>query len=119
MASTFVFDRTPLAELISEFERTEDLLQLEVIADVLGASNDNRAITPLLRRLGCPLVERNADAEDAVCGALLRLGVMWCSSTGRYVFVPAHAMDRDTVETIRELDASIPMRYFLSAAPPR
>ena len=54
-----------------------------------SAQHTTRVGFPLLQRLGCRLVQRNDDVEDAVCSALVALAVMRRSRTGRYVFAAA------------------------------
>jgi hypothetical protein len=99
--------------LIVELEQAEDPRRLETVADALGAAAEQRAAAPLLRRLGCRLVQRNEYVEDAVCSALVALEVMRRSRSGRYVFRPAHEIRPELVELIRTLDGAIPMRYFM------
>jgi hypothetical protein len=101
-------------ELIAELEQTRDARRLEIVADLLGAARDRRAVAPLLRRLGDPLVLENAYAEDAVCAALVALGVMRAYGASRYGLLPRHELDRDTATALAELDAGVPLRYFLT-----
>ena len=71
-------------ELIAELEQTTDARRLEIAADLLGAARDPRAVAPLLKRLGDPLVAKHEYVEDAVCAALVALGVMRTSRSRRY-----------------------------------
>ncbi|MGO9873093.1 MAG: hypothetical protein ACLPVY_04765 [Acidimicrobiia bacterium] len=85
---------------------------IEVVADQLGGAGDRRAIRPLLMRLGdCP-VQEDPDVEDAVCCALVALEVMGCSGNLSFSFLRPEVLAGDVVETIRELAAMIPRRYY-------
>ena len=118
MASTSPLNPVSVDLLVDEFERTQDICRLEVVADLLGATHDPRAVGPLLGRLGSRLVQRNEDVEEAVCSALVVLGVMERSRFGRYLLLPKLELDPGVVDLITTLGSSIPMRYFLRAEPP-
>jgi hypothetical protein len=62
-------------------------------------------------------VQRNEDVEDAVCSALVALGVMERSRFGRYLLLPRLELEPDVVELITTLGSSIPLRYFLRSEP--
>jgi hypothetical protein len=102
-------------ELIAVLAETTDPQMIELVADELNAARDRRAIRPLLMHLGDPRVQDDPDVEDAVCHALIALGVM--RSTGNLTFSlrPRQALSEDVVETIRELAPAIPWRYFGTA----
>ncbi len=86
--------------------------EIELIADHLGEAGDPRAIRPLLARLGDCQVQEDPDVEDAVCRALMSLGVMCSSGNLRFSLRPRRDLPDDVVDTIRDLAATIPWRYF-------
>jgi hypothetical protein len=89
--------------------------EIELIADHLGATGDQRAIRPLLARLGDCQVQEDPDLEDAVCRALMALGVMGSSGNQRFSLRPRRVLPDDVVETIHDLAGSIPWRYYGNA----
>lgn len=99
-------------ELIVRLSRTNDAHEIETIADQLSAARDHRAIRPLLLRLADCQGRENACTEEAVCGALMALGVMCCSCEHSFSLRPRRALPDDVVETIREVAAAIPWPYF-------
>jgi len=104
---------TLTAELIAEFECATRPCRIEFLADRLGATGDPRAVRPLLARLGDCRVQEYSDVEDALCGALVSLGVMRASGNMTFAFRPRHLLPPEVVEAVRELGPAVPMRYFL------
>ena len=100
-------------ELIAELEQTDNARRLEIVADVLGAARDHRAVPSLLTRLGDPLVQKNEAVEDAVCAALVALGVMRTYGAQRYALQPRYLLEPDVVTTLTELGSTVPLRYFV------
>ena len=98
--------------LIALFAQATQPREIEVIADHLGDAGDRRAIRPLLARLGDCQVQEDPDVEDAVCRALMSLGVMCSSGNLSFTLRPRRALPDDVVDAIRELAATIPWRYF-------
>ena len=98
--------------LIVFFGEATQSREIELIADHLGSAGDPRAIRPLLARLGDCQVQEDRDVEDAVCRALMSLGVMCSSGNLRFSLRPRHVLPNEVVDSIRELAASIPWRYF-------
>jgi hypothetical protein len=116
--TTSVERRAPgsvVAELLASFNQATDPREIETVADQLGAAGNPRAIRPLLMRLGDWQVQGDADVEDAVCQALVALGVMRSSGNLSFAFVPRHLLEAEVVETVRELGPAIPMRYLLTS----
>ena len=99
-------------ELIVLLAQTTEPRSIAAIADQLRAVHDPRAIRPLLMRLGDCDVHEDRDVEDAVCRALVALGVMRCSGNLSFSLRPRPDLADDVVETIRELAETIPWRYF-------
>jgi hypothetical protein len=116
MVSTARANPVAVDELIRELATTNDPRRLEILAGLLGAARDPRAITPLLVCLASVVVQRNECAEEAVCAALHALAVMRRFSNGRYALLPAHDLDQKHVDLVRELGAAVPMRYFFAPA---
>jgi hypothetical protein len=100
--------------LLQEFERTNDLRRIEVLADRIGASGDPQAVRVLLLRLGEWPVQEDPDVEDAVCGALVRLGVMHSRGNQTFAFRPRHELPPDVVDLVRKLGNVVPMRYLIA-----
>ena len=101
----------PFDELLVLLNRTTNLRTVEVVADQLGATHDERAIRPLLLRLGDHSVQEHRNVEGAVCRALMALGVMGCSDD-RFILRPRRDLADGVVATIRELAGTIPWQYF-------
>lgn len=101
--------------LIARLDASSNPSEIELIADQLRVAGDHRAIRPLLAHLGDGPVQDDPNVEDAVCRALMALGVM-CSS-GRFTFSlrPRRVLDAEALEAIRETVGSIPWRYFGTA----
>jgi hypothetical protein len=57
-------------------------------------------------------VQHDADVEDAVCGALISLGVMCASGDHCFRLRPRRVLSDDVVDTIREFSRAIPWQYF-------
>ena len=110
-----VQEAVSVEELIVRLIATTNPLEIELIADELGAAHDRRAIRPLLMRLGDCKVQEDADVEDAVCSALMALGTMCSSGNRSFHFRPRQELPEDVVTTVRELAPAIPWRYFGSA----
>jgi hypothetical protein len=101
-----------VSELIARLTEAAGPQIVEVIADQLASAGDRRAIHPLLQRLGDSHVQPGTDTEDAVCGALVALGVMCSPGNGMFYFLPRRLLADDVVDTIREMGTAIPWRYF-------
>ena len=99
-------------ELIVLLAQTNNPRTIEVIADQLGETHDRRAVRPLLMRLGDDRVQEDRDMEDAVCRALVALGVMCCSGNLSFSLRPRRDLSDDVVGTIREVAGTIPWRYY-------
>ena len=101
--------------LIARLEASSNPSEIELIADQLRAAGDHRAIRPLLAHLGDDPVQADPNVEDAVCRALMALGVM--SSSGRFKFSlrPREVLQDDAIEAIRDAAGTIPWRYFGTA----
>jgi len=103
----------PVGELISLLERSTNVCEIAWIAGDLAASGEHRAVRPLLSRLGDPAVQRQPEAAEAVCDALVALDVMCpCGECG-FAVRPRHVLAPDVVATIAEL-GTVPMRYLIA-----
>jgi hypothetical protein len=89
-----------VAELTDSLAQTSDPCEIEMIADLLGAAGNPYAIRRLLTRLGDRQVQEDADVDDAVCRALVALGVMSSSGNLSFAFRPRHLLEPDVAETI-------------------
>ena len=83
-----------VSELIVRLVGTTKPREIELIADLLAAERDRRAIRPLLMRLGDSYVQEDADIEDAVCSALVALDVMCSHGNRTFFFLPGDARRR-------------------------
>jgi len=104
----------PVADLIAEFELATRPQRIEVLASRLGATGDGHAVRPLLARLGEPCVQTDRRVEAAVCCALASLSVMCPCGDDGYALRPRHRLAADVVQIVEDLDAAIPLRYFLA-----
>jgi hypothetical protein len=114
MATTVVHpaSRDEVSVLIVHLIKAKSAREIEGLADLLGAAGDRRAIRPLLQRLGDRQVYDDVDTEDAVCGALVVLGVMCSPGNQIFHFLPRDVLAEDVIDVIRELGMAIPYRYF-------
>lgn len=101
-------------DLIVLLAKTTRPRTIEFVADQLGVVGDRRAIRPLLMRLCDWHVQEDPDVEDAVCGALVSLGVMCSTGNLSFTLRPPEALVEDAVEAVRELAGVIPGRYYAS-----
>ena len=99
-------------DLIVLLTQTSNPRTIEVVAGQLGAAHDPRAVRPLLMRLGDCRVQEDRDAEDAVCRALVALGVMYTSGIVSFSLRPRRDLADYVVGTIREIAGTIPWRYY-------
>ena len=99
-------------QLLLLLAQTTNPRMIEAVADELGTVRDRRAIRPLLMRLGDSRVQDDPDIEDAVCRALLALGVMRCAGNLSFSLRPRYELDDDVAEMIRDLVGVFPWRYF-------
>jgi hypothetical protein len=102
-------------EVIARLDAATNPREIEMIADQLRVYGDNRAIEPLLHRLGDERVQSDPDVEDAVCRALMALGVMCSSGKGRFSLRPRGVLSDDAIEAIGASAGLIPWRYFGTA----
>lgn len=72
--------------LIATLANTRDAVAVERIADSVRRDSGANVAAALLKRLGDALVQEDRDAEDAVCDALVRLGLMRRLGNLRFVF---------------------------------
>jgi hypothetical protein len=101
--------------LIALFTQATQPREIELLADHLGDLGDPRAIRPLIMRLGDCQVQEDPDVEDAVCRALIALGVMRSSGNLSFSLRPRNTLTDDVAETIRQLAGMIPWRYYGTA----
>lgn len=98
--------------LIQDFAKANDAEELSRLADDLGEAGDPEAITVLLHRLGDQKVQDDPDVEDAVCSALVRLGVMEKRGNLNFRFVNRSLLAPAVVTWIDEHRAWVPMKYL-------
>jgi hypothetical protein len=103
---------TAVDYLVARFPEATRPHEIELIADYLGEAGDPLAIRPLLMRLGDCRLQEDPDVEDAVCRALMALGVMCSSGNLTFSLRPRQHLGDDAAETVRELAGTIPWRYF-------
>lgn len=103
-----------LSALIEKFRNTNNLTELENIADQLGTIGNERAIESLLYRLGDNQVQEDPDVEDAVCDALVKLGIMTRIGNLNFRFINSSLMKKDFLAIIEKYKRSIPNKYFVS-----
>lgn len=99
-------------ELLNEFRSCQSSARLEELADQIGQERDTRAIPELLARLGDDRVQEDRDVEDAVCGALVKLGAMRKFGNLNFRLVDFGRFDIETFRSIQALRPRIPEKYF-------
>lgn len=100
------------ALMIEEFRGATDLQRIEQLADNLAEGGEGRAIGPLLYRLGDIQVQADPDVEDAVCGALVKFGVMLQLGNLNYRFEDSSKLEADVKKTLESYREWIPRKYF-------
>jgi hypothetical protein len=106
--------RSSGCELVARFERAIGPCEIAAIAIQLGDTGEHCAIRPLLTRLGERAVQAQPDLADALCAALVALGVMWTCGACNFAFRPRHLLEPDVVDAITELGPAVPMRYLIA-----
>ncbi len=89
--------------------------EIEAVADDLGRLGDDRAVGPLAYRLADSRVQDDPDLEDAVCSALVRLGVMNGRGNLNYSFVGPSRLNAETANALGRVSPVLPRRYFESS----
>jgi hypothetical protein len=98
--------------MIEEFRHATDLQKIEQLADNLADGGERRAIGPLLYRLGDFQVQADPDVEDAVCGALVKFGVMLRLGNLNFRFEHDSKLDVQVRKMFEEYRVWIPRKYF-------
>jgi DNA-binding winged helix-turn-helix (wHTH) protein len=102
----------PVELVIDAFATAFHPLQIEQRADLLRLLGDERAVPVLLSRLCESRVNDDPDVEDAVCGALVKFGVMRCLGNRRFRMRPEGNLSSDARAAFAERRAVIPRRYW-------
>ena len=101
-----------LEEIIGEFKKSQNFQRIEELADIIGDIGDRRAIEPLLYRLGDTYVQEDPDVEDAVCEALVKLGVMRKIGNLNYKFLDKTLLSDDVLRLLEKYKILIPRKYI-------
>jgi len=99
-------------DVIKEFQKCNDLQELEKLADLLGDIGDVLAIEPLINRLGDDYVQEDSDVEDAVCDALVKLGMMKKIGNLNFKFKEESSMPKGGYSILEKYKLTIPKKYF-------
>jgi hypothetical protein len=102
-----------VSPLIENFRKEQDLEEIERLADDLGESGDKAAIDVLVSRLGDGRVQTDDDTRDAICSALVRLGVMSQLGNLTYRFRSDEEMPAEGRVAIATHIQTIPQGYFV------
>ena len=87
--------------------------EIELLADYLGDEQRPRRDPPARSCISATLrCGRTPDVEDAVCRALMALGVMCTSCDHVFRLRPRPALADDVVAAIREFSGTIPWQYL-------
>ena len=106
-------ERTDLvAALLVELRAAVQGRRIEELADRLARTGDIRAIEPLIGRLGDLPVQEDPDVEDAVCAALVDLGVMHRDGNLLFAFEPDGALSSQARAALRKHEQSVPRKYL-------
>jgi hypothetical protein len=100
--------------LIEHFAQANDLEEIERLADDLGNAHDPAAIDILLYRLGDGKIQSDADTEDAVCAALVQLGVMTKRGNLNYRILADEALPPEAKTALSRYGQLIPQKYYSS-----
>jgi len=109
-----VHEITIVDVLLDALGRTDDPSRLIMVVEGLRVAADDRAVFPLLRRLGDDVVQRNPEVEHSFCATLVAAGVMEVVERGRYQFLPRHRLPAEVVRWMTGLDTRIPLRYLIA-----
>lgn len=101
-----------LMNLIAEFRECQDFQRLEKLADRIGNAGSKEAIKALLYRLGDDHVQDDPDVEDAVCTALVKLGVMRTMGNLNFRLLEKSLLPNDVLGLLEEYMPLIPRKYF-------
>jgi hypothetical protein len=99
-------------EIISKFRLCQDFEQLEHLADIMGDSGNDKVIKPLLERLFDDKVQEDADVEDAVCSALVKMGVMERLGNLNFKFLDKKDSPVDVANFYSHRNRAIPQKYL-------
>lgn len=101
-------------EMVEAFRGAEHMEEIEDLADNLGKAAErtrNAAVDVLLYRLRDDPVQEEPDVEDAVCRALVRLGVMQDRGNLTFSLVPDEFLSHAMRQVVKKHSMTIPMRY--------
>ncbi len=100
--------------LQSLFSDTNDLKFIEVAVDRLSKFEKTPGIiSSILYRIGDDRVQEDPDVEDAVCEALVKLGIMKRTGINQMYKIVAQ-QDPDIQNVLDHLKRRIPLKYFES-----
>lgn len=103
---------TDTRSIIEEFRYTMDLRRIELLADQLSDTQETEAIDSLIYRLGDIQVQSDPDVEDAVCGALVKFGVMLQLGNLIYHFENDSKLNSHVKAIVKKYRTWIPAKYF-------
>ena len=109
--------REEFTAIVEAFRSARDLDDIEDCADSLGKTCERSrlaAVDALLYRLGDEPVQEEPDVEDAVCRALVRLGVMQQKGNLSFTLFPDAFLSHAIRKLVRKHAMSIPRRYRMT-----
>jgi uncharacterized protein with von Willebrand factor type A (vWA) domain len=108
-----MLSKKDVVSIIDEFSRAKDFSEIERLADELGDFSDDRASEALIRRLSDIQVQEDPDVEDAVCSALVKLGLMKKLGNLNFRVLPQNELqDMQRKLVYEEYSMQIPFKYF-------
>jgi hypothetical protein len=94
-----------------EIERFADEVAAPGAAEPLAGAARERVVDDLLFALASDWVRHDGDAEDAVCSALVRIGVMTRKGNLVFEFVEDARMSARDLQAMRRYRAWLPAKY--------
>jgi hypothetical protein len=104
------------SDLLAVLTKTTDRTALEGAADAVAESTRD-AIRVLLSRLGDPQVHDDDDVHDAICSALVELGIMIKLGNGNFLFRKQDQLTLTVIDILSSPECRHIQRMYFTAPP--